>query len=119
MTQRKLMLPAFHGERMEALRGVVTEVAEAEVESWPTGSTGPAPPLHAGADAGGDPARRLRPRAGRAPRAAPRACSTDMLEFAMSPVSLIPPVQRLGRLHPDASAASSTSARRPTPRSRR
>ena len=37
MTQRKLMLPAFHGEKMEALRGVVTEVAEAEVESWTTG----------------------------------------------------------------------------------
>ena len=34
MTQRKLVLPAFHGERMEALRGVITEVAEAEVEAW-------------------------------------------------------------------------------------
>ncbi|MFN8164576.1 MAG: cytochrome P450, partial [Solirubrobacterales bacterium] len=34
MTQRKLMLPAFHGERMEALRGLVTEVAESEVDGW-------------------------------------------------------------------------------------
>ena len=35
LTQRKLMLPAFHGEKMERLAGVMTEVAEREVESWP------------------------------------------------------------------------------------
>ena len=46
-----------------------------EVESWTTGIAGSAPPLHAGADDGGDPSRGLRPRAGRAPRAAPRICS--------------------------------------------
>jgi cytochrome P450 len=37
MTQRKLMLPAFHGERMERLTGLVREVSEREVERWPTG----------------------------------------------------------------------------------
>ena len=38
MSQRKLMLPAFHGERMERLTGLVAEVAEREVESWPRGT---------------------------------------------------------------------------------
>jgi cytochrome P450 len=99
MTQRKLMLPAFHGERMEALRDVVTDVAESEVETW---ATERAVPLHPYMQAltlevilravfglqRGDRLDRL------------RGLLTDMLEFAMSPVSLIPPVQRLGRLHP-------------------
>jgi cytochrome P450 len=35
MRQRKLMLPPFHGEKMQALRGVVAEVAEAEIARWP------------------------------------------------------------------------------------
>ena len=34
MSQRKLMLPAFHGEKMAALTGLVAEVTEREVESW-------------------------------------------------------------------------------------
>ena len=34
MAQRKLMLPAFHGERMQRLEGLVTEVTEREVASW-------------------------------------------------------------------------------------
>src|SRR6478672_2679665 len=39
MEQRKLMLPAFHGERMERLSGLMTEVAEREVNSWPRGES--------------------------------------------------------------------------------
>jgi cytochrome P450 len=35
MEQRKLMLPAFHGERMARLGGLMSEVAEREVASWP------------------------------------------------------------------------------------
>jgi cytochrome P450 len=35
ITQRKLMLPAFHGERMKRLTGLMTEVSEREVDSWP------------------------------------------------------------------------------------
>jgi cytochrome P450 len=35
MEQRKLMLPAFHGERMTRLEGLMAEVAEREVASWP------------------------------------------------------------------------------------
>jgi cytochrome P450 len=37
LEQRKLMLPAFHGEQMERLTGLVTEVAEREAERWPLG----------------------------------------------------------------------------------
>jgi cytochrome P450 len=35
LTQRKLMLPAFHGEKMQRLSGLVERVAEREVERWP------------------------------------------------------------------------------------
>jgi cytochrome P450 len=35
MEQRKLMLPAFHGERVERLAGLVAAVAEREVDRWP------------------------------------------------------------------------------------
>jgi cytochrome P450 len=37
LEQRKLMLPAFHGDRMERLSGLITEVAERDVASWPRG----------------------------------------------------------------------------------
>jgi cytochrome P450 len=38
LSQRRLMLPAFHGEKMQKLSDLVTEVTEREVASWPTGS---------------------------------------------------------------------------------
>jgi cytochrome P450 len=38
MEQRKLMLPAFHGERMERLAGLMEEVAAAEVADLPRGA---------------------------------------------------------------------------------
>ena len=44
MEQRKLMLPAFHGERMARLSGLMSEVAEREVESWPRDSELPLHP---------------------------------------------------------------------------
>lgn len=37
MEQRKLMLPAFHGDRMQRLTGLMTELTERELESWPLG----------------------------------------------------------------------------------
>jgi cytochrome P450 len=37
LSQRKLMLPAFHGEKMQRLSGLMREVAEHEVERWPRG----------------------------------------------------------------------------------
>ncbi len=35
LEQRKLMLPAFHGERMQSLSGLMVELAERELDSWP------------------------------------------------------------------------------------
>jgi cytochrome P450 family 135 len=37
MSQRKLMLPSFHGERMRRYEDVMTEVAISEIERWPLG----------------------------------------------------------------------------------
>jgi cytochrome P450 len=37
LEQRKLLLPAFHGERMERLAGLMSELAERELASWPLG----------------------------------------------------------------------------------
>jgi cytochrome P450 len=41
LSRRKLMLPAFHGERMRAYESVISEVARSEVDSWELGSTFP------------------------------------------------------------------------------
>ncbi len=35
LEQRKLMLPAFHGEKMQRLSGLMSEVAEREAADWP------------------------------------------------------------------------------------
>src|SRR4051812_11752877 len=37
LRQRRLMLPPFHGERVQAYRRVVADLAEAEVARWPAG----------------------------------------------------------------------------------
>ncbi len=37
LEQRKLLLPAFHGERMQRLSGLMEELAEEELASWPCG----------------------------------------------------------------------------------
>jgi cytochrome P450 len=37
MSQRKLMLPSFHGERMRGYEQTMAEVAAEEIESWPSG----------------------------------------------------------------------------------
>src|SRR5690349_2404729 len=37
ITQRKLLLPPFHGERMQAYGEKMSEIAAREIESWPTG----------------------------------------------------------------------------------
>ncbi len=39
LSQRKLMLPAFHGEKMQRLSGLMREVTAREVERWPRGET--------------------------------------------------------------------------------
>jgi cytochrome P450 len=35
LEQRKLMLPAFHGEKMQRLTGLMSELTERELDSWP------------------------------------------------------------------------------------
>jgi cytochrome P450 len=45
MEQRKLMLPAFHGERVARLNDLVATVAEREVAAWPDGHPTPVHPL--------------------------------------------------------------------------
>ena len=93
MSQRKLVLPAFHGSRMEALRDVVVEVAEREIDSWPRDR---ALPLHPHLQqltlaaimravfglAEGEQMERL------------SRLLTEMLDFGTSPLSLLPPLQR-------------------------
>ncbi len=37
LAQRKLLLPPFHGERMKRYGELMTQIAEAEVASWPAG----------------------------------------------------------------------------------
>jgi cytochrome P450 len=38
MSQRRLLLPPFHGERMQGYAQVMGEIAEREIGSWPTGT---------------------------------------------------------------------------------
>ena len=38
MAQRKLLLPPFHGERMQRYGDLLTEIAEREIDGWPTGA---------------------------------------------------------------------------------
>ena len=93
LEQRKLMLPAFHGERMERLTSLMTDVAEREVAAWPRDeSIALHPRLQAltleiilRAVFGLDEGSRLD---------ALRERLTEILEFGLSPVSLIPQLQR-------------------------
>jgi cytochrome P450 len=92
LEQRKLMLPAFHGEKMERLSGLMANVAEREVAGWPRGDP---VPLHARLQAltleiilravfGLETGRRLD---------SLRARLTEILEFGASPLSLLPPLR--------------------------
>jgi cytochrome P450 len=38
MSQRKLLLPPFHGARMQGYEKTMSEIAAAEIERWPTGT---------------------------------------------------------------------------------
>jgi cytochrome P450 len=37
LEQRRLLLPAFHGERMQGMTDVMMQMTEAELDRWPTG----------------------------------------------------------------------------------
>jgi cytochrome P450 family 135 len=38
MSQRKLLLPPFHGARMQGYERTMSEIAEREIDGWPTGT---------------------------------------------------------------------------------
>ena len=94
LRQRKLLLPAFHGEKMQRLSGLMAELAEREVADWPFEETVALHPrlqrltleiiLRAvfGLDRG-------------AQLDGLRDVLTEVLAFGESPLSLIPPAQRL------------------------
>jgi cytochrome P450 len=90
MEQRKLMLPAFHGERMERLTGLMQEVAAAEIADLPRGVPVPLHPrmqdltlrIILRAVFGIDPGKRFD---------ALRQRLQEMLAFGDKPISLAPP----------------------------
>ncbi|HMC06816.1 MAG TPA: cytochrome P450 [Solirubrobacterales bacterium] len=93
LEQRKLMLPAFHGEKMQRLSGLMQETAEREVASWPRGEP---VALHPRLQAltlevilrtvfGLDPGARLDEL---------RDLLTEILDFGSKPYSMLPPLQR-------------------------
>jgi cytochrome P450 len=91
--QRRLMLPAFHGEKMQALSDLVTEVTQREVAGWPTGNEVALHPRLQGltlevilrAVFGIDQGPRLD---------AVRGALTDILDFATQPMTLVPYLQK-------------------------
>ena len=93
LEQRKLMLPAFHGAKMERLSGLMADVAEREVASWPTGEPTPLHPRLQGltmeiilrAVFGLDPGPRLDRL---------RDLLTGILGFSTKPASVMPVLQR-------------------------
>ena len=97
MEQRKLVLPAFHGEKMARLSGLMAEVAEREVDSWPRETSIPLQPrmqrltleIILRAVFGLDPGPRLD---------ALRQRLSDLLAFGDRPISLTPPPDPDGRL---------------------
>src|SRR3954451_3132522 len=93
LSQRRLMLPAFHGEKMQQLSDLVSEVTEREVASWPTGSEVTLHPRLQGltlevilrAVFGMNPGPRLD---------SLRAALTRILDFATRPMTLVPYLQK-------------------------
>jgi cytochrome P450 len=93
LEQRKLMLPAFHGEKMERLSGLMADVAERELASWPRDQAAPLHPRFQGLTLeiilrtvfGLDPGTRLDEL---------RDLLTAILDFSSKPGSIIPQLQR-------------------------
>jgi hypothetical protein len=93
LEQRKLMLPAFHGEKMERLAGLMAEVTEREIAGWPRDQAAPLHPRFQGLTLeiilrtvfGLDPGRRLNEL---------RELLTAILDYSSKPGSIIPQLQR-------------------------
>ncbi len=100
LSQRRLLLPAFHGERIERLTDLVDSVAEREVASWPRDSSFRLQPrlqsltleIILRAVFGLDPGPRLDRL---------RELLSGVVDFVAGPIGSIPPLQRnLGGLGP-------------------
>jgi cytochrome P450 len=110
LEQRRLLLPAFHGEKMQRLAGLMTELTEREVESWPREQPVALHPrlqrltleiiLRAvfGLDSG--------------PRLdALRDVLTELLTFGESPLSVLPALRRFRHVIPSLRRFEQVSAR--------
>jgi cytochrome P450 len=97
LEQRKLLLPAFHGEKMKRLTGLMTELAQREVQSWPTGQPVALHPklqrvtleIILRAVFGLEQGQRLDDL---------RESVTEVLSFSESPLSVVPAAERWARL---------------------
>lgn len=93
LEQRKLMLPTFHGEKMQRLSGLMADVAERELASWPTDEPAALHPRMQRVTLeiilrtvfGLDPGQRLDQL---------RDLLTGILEFSTKPTSVLPAFQR-------------------------
>jgi cytochrome P450 len=93
LEQRKLMTPAFHGEKMARLSGLMADVAEREIAGWSRDQATRLHPLFQGltmeiilrAVFGLDPGQRLTEL---------RGLLTAILDFSSKPASVIPQLQR-------------------------
>jgi cytochrome P450 len=93
LEQRRLLLPAFHGERMQRMADMMAQITEAELDRWPTGEPVALHPrlqrltleiiLRAVFGLGAGPRlHRL------------RALMSDVLAYSESPQSVVPALQR-------------------------
>jgi cytochrome P450 len=93
LEQRRLLLPAFHGERMQRMTDVMVRLTDAELDAWPTGEPVMLHPRLQGLTleiilravfglATGPRLDRL------------RTLLADVLSFAESPLSVVPALQR-------------------------
>jgi cytochrome P450 len=110
MEQRKLLLPAFHGEKMQALTGLMAELTERELASWPTGEPVTLHPrlqrltleIVLRAVFGLDQGPRLEQL---------REALTEVLKFSESPLSVMPWARRYSRWLPTIRRFDQTMAR--------
>jgi len=110
LEHRKLLLPAFHGERMQDLIGLMTELTEQELDTWPTNQPVALHPhlqrltleIILRAVFGLEQGQRLDDL---------RAALTDVLSFSESPLSVIPAAHRFGRFIPQLRAFDRVLAR--------
>ena len=93
MSQRKLVLPAFHGERMKSLERMIAEVTREQIATWPRNELGPIHPRMQSLTLEVILAAVFGLRTG-ARLDALREALTEMLNFGLSPLSLLPPARR-------------------------